>query len=451
MDPAALPASISKNILPRHNSQRCFVPYEAELAVACFVGVYLTTWAAVFCFLAGDWSLVDGLYFCMVTLTTVGYGDLCPCRSPVCRVLGMTFIWTNVLVVSALLGVIGTRVEREVTRLGRIFGVSQLTVHCAALGLFVVLLALGFSRHESKSLLDGLYFSTVTLSTVGYGALAPSKDARWLMCPMLFVSVVSVGSIAGYLAQQAEKLLKRQLKQYDKPTRAALSVFALFIFAAIGGLIFKFVGQEDWSINQAIYFAIITMTTVGFGDLAPVTTGWQKLSAILFIWLSITLLAVLFGFISAEAESEMIADPNPKQKTRKSRRAILLLLGLHLLSAASFMSIESWSFVDSMYFTSVTLTTVGDMTPKTTMGRTLTSALVLTGVPATAALVHALSGKFSRMSRILIRVQGVEDNSVLPCSADIAGVQHPSRCQLARYRIGTFQGGADAILKALDS
>lgn len=28
----------------------------------------------------------------------------------------------------------------------------------------------------------------------------------------------------GYLAQQAEKLLKRQLKQYDKPTRAALSV-----------------------------------------------------------------------------------------------------------------------------------------------------------------------------------------------------------------------------------
>lgn len=97
------------------------------------------------------------------------------------------------------------------------------------------------------------------------------------------------------------------------------------------------------------------------------------------------------------------------------------------------------------------------------------------------------------MSRILIWVQGVQDNSILPCSADIAGVtisdrnqlsslswveflnscshffhaseifnfdphlawvgwaiqlrnwqpdqvQHPSRCQLARYRIGTFQG-----------
>ena len=42
------------------------------------------------------------------------------------------------------------------------------------LGIHLVLV----KDQESKSLLDGLYFSTVTLSTVGYGALAPSKDAR---------------------------------------------------------------------------------------------------------------------------------------------------------------------------------------------------------------------------------------------------------------------------------
>lgn len=35
------------------------------------------------------------------------------------------------------------------------------------------------------------------------------------------------------------------------------------------------------------------------------------------------------------------------------------------------------------------------------------------------------------MSRILIRVQGVEDNSVLPCSADIAGVTISDRNQLS--------------------
>lgn len=35
------------------------------------------------------------------------------------------------------------------------------------------------------------------------------------------------------------------------------------------------------------------------------------------------------------------------------------------------------------------------------------------------------------MSRILIRVQGVEDNSVLPCSADIAGVTTSDRNQLS--------------------
>jgi hypothetical protein len=79
---------------------------------------------------------------------------------------------------------------------------------------------------------------------------------------MLFVSVVSVGSIAGYLAQQTEKRLKRKLKQYSKASRAAMSVFVLFVFATLGGLILKYVGQENWSTNEAIYFAIVTMATV---------------------------------------------------------------------------------------------------------------------------------------------------------------------------------------------
>ncbi|CAK8995202.1 unnamed protein product [Durusdinium trenchii] len=389
---------------------RHYVPFEAEFAVAVFVGSYLAIWAAVFSSLAGDWSFLDGFYFCMVTLTTVGYGDLTPCESPLCRLLGITFIWTNVLVVSAVLGIVGARVEREVTRVGRLLRAPQLAVHFAALGFFIILMALSYSSAESKSILDGLYFSTVTLSTVGYGAFAPSKSMRLLMCPVLFVGVVSVGSIAGYFASAAESRLKRQLKPYGKPTRAAISLLVLLLFALTGGLIFKDAGGEHWSINEAIYFATVTMTTVGYGDIAPVTTGEQKVLAILFVWLSITLLAVLFGFISAEAEQleQLIDYPQAKRK-RHGGRAVLLLSGLHLLCAASFAVVESWSFVDSLYFTSVTLTTVGygDLAPKTKMGRMMTSALVLTGVPTTVALVQALSGRFS--SRLVRQIEKLDE------------------------------------------
>lgn len=262
MERVALPQTLPASIISNRQSSHRHVPFEAEMAVAVFIAFYLTVWAGVFSFLSDDWSLIDGFYFSMVTLTTVGYGDMCVCTSRICRALAMIFIWTNVLVVSAVLGVIGVRVEREVLRIGRFFGRSQLTVHCAALLCFVLVLALGFSQQESKSLLDGFYFSTVTLSTVGYGALSPSQSARLPMCPMLFVSVVSVGSIAGYLAQQTEKRLKRKLKQSSKASRAAMSVFVLFVFATLGGLILKYVGQENWSTNEAIYFAIVTMATV---------------------------------------------------------------------------------------------------------------------------------------------------------------------------------------------
>ena len=155
-----------------------------------------------------------------------------------------------------------------------------------------------------------------------------------------------------------------------------------------------------------------TTNEVGLGDYAPVTTAWQKLSAILFIWLSIILLAVLFGFISAEAESELLGDEaTPKLGASRSRRLrpAAWLIGLHVLFAGALMSTESWSLMDSLYFTTVVLTTVGygDMRPKTDTGRTLTSFLVLAGVPCTAALVHRLSGRFS--SRLVREIQKLDE------------------------------------------
>jgi voltage-gated potassium channel len=32
---------------------------------------------------------------------------------------------------------------------------------------------------------------------------------------------------------------------------------------------------EDWTIIQALYFSVVTLTTVGFGDFTPTTPGTQ--------------------------------------------------------------------------------------------------------------------------------------------------------------------------------
>ncbi|MCP4095519.1 MAG: ion transporter [Planctomycetaceae bacterium] len=53
------------------------------------------------------------------------------------------------------------------------------------------------------------------------------------------------------------------------------------------------------SIPMGIYWAIVTMTTVGFGDIVPKTTGGQFISAILIL-VGYSLIIVPTGFVSAE-------------------------------------------------------------------------------------------------------------------------------------------------------
>ena len=67
----------------------------------------------------------------------------------------------------------------------------------------------------------------------------------------------------------------------------------------------------------------------------------------------------------------------------KSRFKILfaVLFGIILLGAVSFWFLEELSFVDSLYFSIVTITTVGygDIHPVTPMGKTLAVVLIVTG------------------------------------------------------------------------
>jgi voltage-gated potassium channel len=54
---------------------------------------------------------------------------------------------------------------------------------------------------------------------------------------------------------------------------------------------------EDWSIIQALYFAVVTLTTVGYGDLTPTNDG-TRIFTIIYI---LTGLGVLVAFLSALA------------------------------------------------------------------------------------------------------------------------------------------------------
>lgn len=89
-----------------------------------------------------------------------------------------------------------------------------------------------------------------------------------------------------------------------KSSRYKITVFiaSIFVYVVIFGTVLYVVeGPEHGftSIPLSIYWAVVTMTTVGYGDIVPVTAAGKFISAIVMI-LGYSIIAVPTGIISVE-------------------------------------------------------------------------------------------------------------------------------------------------------
>jgi len=71
----------------------------------------------------------------------------------------------------------------------------------------------------------------------------------------------------------------------------------LILLLQISGTIF-YTQEEGWSIVDALYFCVMTMSTVGYGDLAP-TSDISKIFTIIFSILSIGLFVSAISKLAA--------------------------------------------------------------------------------------------------------------------------------------------------------
>mmetsp|Transcript_31720 Transcript_31720/g.122850 ORF Transcript_31720/g.122850 Transcript_31720/m.122850 type:complete len:185 (-) Transcript_31720:5360-5914(-) len=66
-----------------------------------------------YCSIVFSWSLAESLYFCVVTITTVGYGDFVP-TTPSSKIFIMVYIFMSLTIVaSAVNSVIGSILEKQ--------------------------------------------------------------------------------------------------------------------------------------------------------------------------------------------------------------------------------------------------------------------------------------------------------------------------------------------------
>ncbi len=89
-----------------------------------------------------------------------------------------------------------------------------------------------------------------------------------------------------------------------KASRHKISVFLyaiVMLVTIIGTIMYLVEGEENnfTSIPKSIYWAIVTLTTVGYGDIAPVTTFGRFIASFVMI-LGYAIIAVPTGIVSSE-------------------------------------------------------------------------------------------------------------------------------------------------------
>ncbi|XP_072519512.1 potassium channel subfamily K member 4 [Salminus brasiliensis] len=125
---------------------------------------------------------------------------------------------------------------------------------------------------------NSFFFCGTIITTIGFGNLSPKTQGGQLFCifyalvgiPMFGILLAGVGDHLGTILRRAvAKIEGLFLKRVSATSvRVISAVFSILIgcliFIALPTVVFQEV--EKWSLLEAGYFVVITLTTVGFGD-----------------------------------------------------------------------------------------------------------------------------------------------------------------------------------------
>lgn len=211
------------------------------------------------------------------------------------------------------------------------------------------------------------------------------------------------------------KKLHKDLGISFRPVIWALIGIALFF----GFTLPVFMSLEGWALDEALYFGVVTITTVGYGDFTPTTnstrliTGFYVLLGAVLIWTTIS-----YSIASISRQLRMSAKKHTGSQVERGifdrsvywRRfleglayfGLFVLMGtvfstftiaktrrqaLELQGAAEHTIGNDWA--TGLYFTLITLTTVGygEITPKSLPERAFMMIMMLLGIPLFASLL----------------------------------------------------------------
>ncbi|XP_074039309.1 open rectifier K[+] channel 1 isoform X2 [Leptinotarsa decemlineata] len=199
-----------------------------------------------------------------------------------------------------------------------------------------------------------LFFVITVVSTIGYGNLAPTTMFTRVF--MIFYGLIGISmngivmvTLGEYFGKSFKKLYRRWKSLNIEKNSAKLGLIGQIILYAVPGLtFFIFLPStiisffEGWNYDVAVYFAFVTLTTIGFGDYVAgvqnvhgfdplIEAGYQ---IFLLVWVigGIGYVLMVIGFITQGMRSKKIAkiekmlSENIKRTPHKIRHELRTLL-----------------------------------------------------------------------------------------------------------------------------
>lgn len=214
------------------------------------------------------------------------------------------------------------------TPAGKLFDVVLLIAILASV-VFVMLESVDHIQKEYGSLLNIAEWVITILFTIEYFlriiSIKKPLNYIWSFYGIIdllstlpkYLSLILVGS-HNLAALRALRLLRvfrilklaRYIGESNKllialrSSRAKIAVFLFFVFILciiLGTIMYMVEGSENGftSIPRSVYWAIVTLTTVGYGDIAPGTPLGQLIASVIMI-LGYAIIAIPTGIVSAE-------------------------------------------------------------------------------------------------------------------------------------------------------
>jgi len=373
-----------KDWVPKHRA-----PYTAGLLIFWTILIFATIFYSLN---THGWSWLECIYFCCVTVTTVGYGDYVPYNTTLESVMLIFFLWFNIFILSIVFSVVTNSADEDLEGdQGK-----GLYFHIGCIAVLVVGGGSGMAFLEGWTFVEGLFFATVTLTTVGYGALLPNSGPLSMICACIFmlVGVPMTGCFVGSLGGAMDDKLKHIKDTMSSGSKLAAYVGVIVGWALFGATLFHQMNSHGWTWSECLYFSAVTMTTVGYGDYVPTKTDSDRILCAIFIWASVVVIATVFSDLTG-ALIDIFTAGMHRHKTVVVQCA---MLGVIIASGVGLFAVfEGWGILQGLVFTSVTCTTVGygHYLPESDAAKLACVPFVLIAVPFTGALAGNISSKYS--------------------------------------------------------